>query len=118
MKKNFKTAITLGVAICGLVMQVACQAQSTTSNPDNAATPQSANAVPQSNDAVIKELVEMKARIAQLESELKASGASSTSVTPVATVTAPTAPAATPAPQRSAPRELPKKRHSPATGPG
>lgn len=98
MKKNFKTAITLGVAICGLVMQLACHAQSSTSTPDNAATPQSANAMPPNNDAVIKELVEMKARIAQLESELKASGASSTSVTPVAPATAVPTPAATPAP--------------------
>ena len=105
MKKNFKTAITLGVAICGLAMQVACHAQSTTSNPDNAPTPQNANAVPQSNDAIIKELAEMKARIAQLEAEQKASGASSTSVTPVATSVSPTAPAATPAvPEISAER--------------
>jgi hypothetical protein len=97
MKTNFKTAITLGVAICGLVMQLACQAQSTTTASENAATP-SASATPPNNDAVIKELVEMKARIAQLESELKASGASSTSVTPAAPVAVPPVPAAAPAP--------------------
>ena len=81
MKKNFKTALMLGLAICGLAVQLACQAQSATSNPANATTPQSANAVPNppasvaaplDNDAVIKELAEMKARIAQLEAELKA----------------------------------------------
>jgi hypothetical protein len=98
MTKNFKTAITLAVAICGLVMQLACHAQSAPSTPDNTAPPQSANASPPDNDAVIKELAEMKARIAQLEAELKASGASSRSVTPVVPVTAAPAPAAAPAP--------------------
>src|ERR1039458_6769119 len=98
MTKNFKTAITLAVAICGLVVQLACHAQSATSTPDNTTTPQSADAAPPNNDAVIKELTEMKARIAQLEAELKASGASSRSVTPVVPVTAAPAPAAAPAP--------------------
>ena len=108
MTKNFKTAITLGVAICGLVVQLACHAQSTTSTPDNAATPQSANAAPPENEAIVKELMEMKARIAQLESALKAdrdanalrtaagtdaSGSSSSSVIPVAATPAPAAPA-------------------------
>ena len=79
-------------------MQLACHAQSTTSTPDNAATPPSASATPPNNDAVIKELVEMKARIAQLEAELKASGASSTSATPVAPATVVPTPAASPAP--------------------
>jgi hypothetical protein len=89
MTKNFKTAIRLGVAICGLVVQLAGHAQSSTSTPGNATASQSANAAPPNNDAVIKELTEMKARIAQLESELKASGASSTSVTPVAATPTP-----------------------------
>ena len=81
MKKNFKTALILGLAICGLVVQLACQAQSANSTPANAATPQSPNAAPNppssvaappDNEAIIKELAEMKARIAQLEAELKA----------------------------------------------
>jgi hypothetical protein len=81
--KNFKTALMLGLAICGLVVQLACEAQSTDSNPANATAPQSPNAAanppvpvstPPDNEAIIKELAEMKARIAQLEAELKASG--------------------------------------------
>jgi len=128
MKKSFKTPIATGIAICGFVMQVACQAQSAasasavspqpraaisgipiqtaltelavneepgmgsstaaaeTADPAAAATPATASAppsssaaaaapapvaVPLNNDAVIKELAEMKARIAQLEAELK-----------------------------------------------
>ena len=98
MTKNFKTTITLAVAICGLVVQLACHAQSATSTPDNTTTPQSANAAPPNNDAVIKELTEMKARIAQLEAALKASGASSTPMTSAVQVGAPPPPAATPAP--------------------
>jgi hypothetical protein len=119
MKKNFKTAITLGVAICGLVVQLACRAQSANSDagksasslraapapPDGSATvliasaagaqpagptgaadtgstttdtaaapnPPAAITTPSSNDAVAKELEEMKARIALLEADLKAS---------------------------------------------
>jgi hypothetical protein len=119
MKKNFKTAITLGVAICGLVVQLACHAQSATSDsgksglppranlstPDRSATvllasaagaqpadpsaaanagstttdtaaapnPPAALAPASNNDAVAKELEEMKARIALLEADLKAS---------------------------------------------
>jgi hypothetical protein len=113
MKKNFKTAITLGVTICGLVVQLACHAQSATSTPDNVTTPQSASAATPNNDAVIRELAEMKARIAQLEAELKAggdanalrtaegtavSGGSSSSVTPIVPAAAVTTPAAAPAP--------------------
>jgi hypothetical protein len=113
MKKNFKTAITLGLTICGLVVQLACHAQSATSTPDNVPTPQSASAATPNNDAVIKELAEMKARIAQLEAELKAggdanalrtaegtavSGGSSSSVTPIVPAAAVTTPAAAPAP--------------------
>jgi len=79
MKNNFRMVILLGAAICGLAMQLECKAQSTT--PDNATTPPSANAAtnpsaaaaaPPDSDAIIKELTEMKARIEQLESELKA----------------------------------------------
>jgi hypothetical protein len=33
MTKNFRTAITLVVAICGLVVQLACHAQKRNSNP-------------------------------------------------------------------------------------
>ena len=113
MKKNFKTAITLGVTICGLVVQLACHAQSATSTPDNVPTPQSASAATPNNDAVMKELAEMKARIAQLEAELKAggdanalrtaegtavSGGSNSSVTPIVPAAAVTTPAAAPAP--------------------
>jgi len=72
MKSNFRTAIALGAAICGLAAQLACRAQSATSTPDNVTTPQSASAAPPDNDAIVKELAEMKARIAQLEAELKA----------------------------------------------
>jgi hypothetical protein len=131
MKTNFRTAIAMGAAICGLAAQLMCQAQDAASksakNPAApaataepaaqtdlvalatmeapgagsataageatspaaaAATPGTAGAspasgaaaatpasvaAPLSNDAVIKELAEMKARIAQLEAELKAS---------------------------------------------
>jgi len=130
MRTNFRTAIALGAAICGLTAQLACQAQNaastSTKNPlprtatagppvqtvsvelaaleepgtnpgavaGEAATPAAAAApgtggaspassaataapasvaVPLNNEAVIKELAEMKARIAQLEAELKAS---------------------------------------------
>jgi len=100
MRKNFKTAITMGAAISGLVIQLTCHAQSATSTSNNATTPPSASATPTNNDAVIKELMEMKARIAQLESELKASGASSTSVTPPAPAAVP---AAAPAAAAAAP---------------
>ena len=117
MNNIFWKVIILGAAICGLAMQLECKAQSTT--PDNATTPQSANAAssssataPADSEAIIKELTEMKARIEQLESELKAvrdanalraaektavSGAPST---PAATGQAAAAPApvATPAP--------------------
>jgi len=72
MKKNFKATISLGFAICGLVVQLACHAQSATPTQDNVTTPQSASAATPNNDVVIKELAEMKARIAQLEAELKA----------------------------------------------
>ena len=129
MKSNFRTAIALGAAICGLTAQLACQAQNAASTftktplprtatagppvptasvelaaleepgtdpgaaAGEAATPAPAAAtgtagaspassaataapasvaVPLNNDAVIKELAEMKARIAQLEAELKA----------------------------------------------
>jgi hypothetical protein len=111
MKISFRTAIGLAGAICCLVMQIACPAQSAVSTPDNsplpqqsgsatqhgnafnllalakgeqpvdpttsapvapsAAVPPTSVAAPLSNDAVIKELVEMKARIAQLEAELR-----------------------------------------------
>jgi hypothetical protein len=71
--------IVLGAAIFGLAVQLECKAQSTT--PDNATTPPSASAAtspsaaaaaPPDSEAIIKELTEMKARIEQLESELKA----------------------------------------------
>jgi hypothetical protein len=164
MKKNFKTAIGIGFAVCIFVVQVTCQAQNKITGPDKPgfsspidakskaesagdllasataeqpvdptstaatpATPSGATATPApaapmtttlTNDAVIKELAEMKARIAQLEAELKAhSGAadaekdasalreaekdavdrgSSSSVTPdvQAVIAAPTAPVA------------------------
>lgn len=98
MTNNFKSAITLTAAFCSLVMQLACHAQSATSTPDNATTPPS-------NNAVINELVEMKARIAQLESQLKASGASSASVTPVVpAAVAPSSSAAPATPEISAER--------------
>ena len=104
MTNTFKSAITLTVVICSLVVQVACHAQSTTSTPDNTATPPNASSTPSNNDAVIKELTEMKARIAQLEAELKARGASSTSAAPTAPVAAPPTPASAPAPEISAER--------------
>jgi hypothetical protein len=79
MKNNFRMVILLGAAICGLSVQLECKAQSAT--PDNATTPPSANAASSpsaataaqpDSEAIIKELTEMKARIEQLESELKA----------------------------------------------
>jgi hypothetical protein len=120
MKNNFRMVILLGAAICGLAVQLECKAQSTT--PDNATTPPSANAAtspstsaasPPDSEAIIKELTEMKARIEQLESELKAvrdanalraaektavSGGSNSPVTPTTQATAAPPPAAAPAP--------------------
>ena len=111
--KNFKTVIMLGLAICGLFVQLACQAQNADPNPANATTPQGANAAPPDNDAIIKELMEMKARIARLEAELKAasdanairtaegtavSGGPSSSVAPAVSAAAAPSPAAAPAP--------------------
>ena len=117
MMMNFRPAIATGFAICGIYLQLACHAQSITSDTgkdslssragsssldraarellasasaerpadpraaaDASTTTQSASApntsttvsVTASNDEVIKELAEMKARIALLESELKA----------------------------------------------
>jgi hypothetical protein len=100
-------------------MQLECKAQSTT--PDNATTPTSASpatspsaasAAPADSEAIIKELTDMKARIEQLESELKAvrdanalRAAEKTAVGGVPSTPAPTgqtasapAPAAAPAP--------------------
>jgi hypothetical protein len=98
----------------------AAAAPATSSEATAASNPAAPVTVPLTNDAVIKELVEMKARIAQLEAELKAhssasdaadaerdasalrmaagaavGGVSSSSVTPAvqAATTAPTAPA-------------------------
>ncbi len=100
MMRNIKTIIASGFAIGILAFQLACHAQSAVSTPDNATTPPSANATdPNNNDAVIKELNEMKARIAQLESELKARGVSSASAAPVAPVAAAPAPEASTAPK-------------------
>ena len=42
MKRNIMTAIALGTAICGLAMQLACQAQSVASSPDSKTAQQSA----------------------------------------------------------------------------
>jgi hypothetical protein len=124
MKNNFRKVIVFGAVICGLVVQLECKAQSTTSSsgaPANEATaPVSAAAATVNRDAVMKELAEMKARIAQLEAELKASndvagaekdanalrtavgtsvsGGSSSLVTPNVQAAAAPAPAATPAP--------------------
>jgi hypothetical protein len=121
MKNNFWKVIVLGAAICGLAVQLVCNAQSTT--PDNATTPPSANtassspvstATPPNSEAIIKELTEMKARIEQLESELKAvrdanalrtavgtsvSGGSSSLVTPNVQAAAAPAPVAAPSPK-------------------
>jgi len=175
MKNGFKSPILVGLSICGIALQITCQAQSaasasatspersakvsgppvrmvlaevaptkepgigldaarptttdsatgasseTASGPsaEGSATPAPA-AVPLNNNAVIKELAEMRARIAQLEAELKSSngaaeaegdanalrtaegvavsGASSSSATPEMQVAAAPAPAATPAP--------------------
>jgi len=122
MKNNFRMVIVLGAAICVLAMQLECKAQSTM--PDNATTPPSANAAanpsaaaaPTDSEAIIKELTEMKARIEQLESELKAvrdanalraaekTAVSSAPSTPVATGQAAAAPALAAAP---APPEIP-----------
>jgi hypothetical protein len=111
MMKNVKNAIAIGFAICGLALQLACHAQTITSDSgksgssslDRAArqllastageqpadphaaadagstttaatapNPPAAITAPVNNDAVLKELTEMKARIALLEAELKA----------------------------------------------
>jgi hypothetical protein len=125
MKKNFRTAIAFGASICGIAVQLTCQAQNATSVPATRTAPQAATGAPSAqaarvdfaalegpgagpetpvaatrisadtsvdpaaaattapaatasvtapltNDAVIKELAAMKARIAQLEAELKA----------------------------------------------
>ncbi len=110
MMKNINATIAIRFAICGLALQLACHAQSITSDSgksgssplDRAArqllasasgeqpadphaaadatatssaaapNPAATIAAPMNNDAVIKELAEMKARIALLEAELKA----------------------------------------------
>jgi hypothetical protein len=101
MMKNFRVAITVGVAVCGLAVPLVSHAQSATSLPEKviaplrvdsaahagaAGLPASASgeqpnespavstpvAAPVSRDAVIRELAAMKARIAQLEAELTA----------------------------------------------
>jgi hypothetical protein len=102
MMKNFKIAITVGVAICGLAVQLVSHAQSATTVPAKVTAPLRVESVahtgaaagllasdsgeqpiespaastpiatPVSRDAVMKELAAMKARIAQLEAELTA----------------------------------------------
>ena len=113
MTKNFKAVTTLAVAICSIVVQLACHAQSTAPNSGQSGSSSSANSAPQAGsavkllasasaeqpadprsaadtttttapdssvsvttppieDAVMKEISEMKARIALLETELKA----------------------------------------------
>jgi hypothetical protein len=175
MMKNFKTTIAIGFAICGLALQLACHAQSITSDSgksgsmprpgssslDRAArqllasaageqpadphaaadagstttaaaapNPPAAITAPASNDAVIKELTEMKARIALLEAELKANrgagaaasaeadasalrsaetGGSSSSMTPEMQAAAAPPPAATPAPPEISAERLTKE---------
>jgi hypothetical protein len=122
MSKNFRMAILLQIAICGLVLQLNGQAQSaaSTSNtqavsasemlaaasgkasgaapeatgPDATATGAAGSAtsataapgvsptpVPIDSAAIAKELAEMKARIAQLEAQLKESNAANDAVT-------------------------------------
>jgi hypothetical protein len=121
MKNNFGMVIVSGAAICGLAVQLVCNAQNTTTTPDNATTPTSVNTVSipsaaaasPDSEAIIKELTEMKSRIEQLESELKAvrdanalraaekiavSGASSSPVSPNTQAATVPAPAAAPAP--------------------
>ena len=102
MLQNFKMAITVGVALCGLAVQIVSHAQSATSvrekvtaplrvdlaahsgaaaellasasgeQPIESAVASTPVATQASRDAVIKELAAMKARIAQLEAELAA----------------------------------------------
>jgi len=102
MLQNFKMAITVGVALCGLAVQIVSHAQSATSVPEKVTAPLRVDlaahsgaaaellasasgeqpiesavastpvATQASRDAVIKELAAMKARIAQLEAELAA----------------------------------------------
>jgi hypothetical protein len=98
MMNNFKTIIASGCAICGLALQLACHAQSAASTPDNTTPPSSNAAEPNNNDPVIKELDELKARIAQLEAEQKARNTPSTAATSAVPATTTPAPAATPAP--------------------
>jgi anaerobic glycerol-3-phosphate dehydrogenase len=62
----------MGSAICGFAMLLECKAQSTASNPDTASSAPASAAPTINREAVMKELDEMKARIAQLEAELKA----------------------------------------------
>ncbi|MGA3008650.1 MAG: outer membrane beta-barrel protein [Terracidiphilus sp.] len=115
MKKNLKSALMLGLAICSFVVQLACQAQSTNPNSANAATPQSANAAadppasaaaPSDNEAIIKELQEMKARIALLESELKANSDANALRTAAGTAVS-SGPATTAVPLQQAPVPAP-----------
>ena len=101
MMKNFRVAITVGVAVCGLAVPLVSHAQSATSLPEKVIAPLRVDsaahagaaglpapasgeqpnespavstpvAAPVSRDAVIRELAAMKARIAQLEAELTA----------------------------------------------
>jgi hypothetical protein len=85
MNRNYWTAIATGFAVCSFAVQLACHAQSAMPysgrsglsprvNLDGSAAPGPTAPVtaPFTSDAIIKELAEMKARIAQLEAELKA----------------------------------------------
>jgi len=78
MDKNLSKVFVSGVAICVLTMQLVGRAQSAgTAKGEQlveatSTTSSSTVAAPLNNDAVLKELAEMKARIALLEAELKA----------------------------------------------
>jgi hypothetical protein len=106
MNRNFRTAILLGVGIGAFAVQLTCQAQSSASTSDKKAAQQAGTAAPEtgavgpttavtaapsaasavvsaplSNDDIARELAEMKARIAQLEAELKESKAAGDAAT-------------------------------------
>ena len=71
MKTNIRTAIASGIAVCWLAAQLSSHAQ-TTSAANTTTVPQAAATTTPDSEAIIKELTDMKARIEQLESELKA----------------------------------------------
>ena len=93
MMKNFKTTIAIGCAICGLALQLACHAQSITSEPVKSGSSSRADSSPL--DRAARELLAS----ANGEQPVGPNAATNTAATPA---TAPDSPAAITAPANNA----------------